>query len=282
MNAEGYEDLGSDLGREGYRLIESGITALWDGMQWAYEQQLLPLYEQHVRRNEYRAMTLDNDIMQCVAELRSVKAVVQQRIDDLREQSQDRGAAALRCVSAASMTDARDHFRLKMLYDAQYDKAQRTLMAIEAHIVSMEASLVNRRVMRALRTAASSSRAHGGDDDEEFEDAMDDLAEQNRTSQLVRESVEGAAELLADNTEVEEHMQQWLAAHQTCAATPPPPKMPPPPSSSPLSEVVAAEEEEVEGAPPVVAMAAAAAAAATAAAANQEGGESASLWAVAA
>lgn len=269
MNAEGYEDLGS----EGYRLIESGITALWDGVQWAYEQQLLPLYEQHIRRNEYRAMTLDNGIMQCVAELRSVKAVVQQRIDDLREQSQDRGAAALRCVSAASMTDARDHFRLKMLYDAQYDKAQRTLMAIEAHIVSMEASLVNRRVMRALRTAASSSRAHGGDDEEEFDEAMDDLAEQNRTSQLVRESVEGAAELLSDNTEVEEHMQQWLAAHQTCAvATPPPPKMPPPPSSSPLSEAV----------PPPVATAAAAAAAATAAAANQEGGEASSLWAVAA
>lgn len=235
-----------DIGSEGYQFLENGLVALWEGVQFVYEKQLLPLYDQHMRRNEFRAITLDNDIMACVAELRSVKAVVQQRIDDLREQSQERGAAALACVSAAAMSDARDHFRLKMLYDAQYEKAQRTLMAIEAHVVSMEASLVNRRVMRALRTAATSSSINNYDEDDNFVDTMDELAEQNRTSQLVRESVEGAPDLVSDNDEVEELMQQWLE-RQTCGAAlqtnPPPPKMPPPPVELPVApqKPVAAE-----------------------------------------
>lgn len=239
--------------------LESGVCALFSGVKWAYEEQLLPLYEQHVRRSEYRAMTLDNDIMQCVAELRSVKVLVQQRILELREQSTERGAQALRCVTETGFSDARDQFRLKMLYDAQYEKAQRTLMAIEAHVVSMEASLVNRRVMRALRSAAISTNTNTEkEEQDEFDDALDDLAEHNRTSQLVRESIEGAPDMLTNDSEVDEHMRRWLAVHQTCAAAvaaapptsgPPPPPPPPPAAAEATATPLHAAEEFEEEAP---------------------------------
>ena len=194
-----------------YRLMETitewvahvvGVCSdAWDGVRQAYDQ--------HTRRDEYRQMQADNDIAASVADLRGVKAMVHARLIELRAESDTHASKVLAHAQRRNTDDALVHFRLKMLYDAQYKHTQSTMSAIEAHIVALEATGMNRRVVRALRRG---SAACDEDDEQAAEDAIDDLAEQHSTTSRIIQLLSEAPNLALDDGAVdqEEELQRWL------------------------------------------------------------------------
>ena len=179
--------------------VVEACSGAWDGICKAYDN--------HSRRDEYRQMQADNDIAASVADLRGVKALVHSRLIELRAESDTHASKVLAYAQARNQPDARVHFRLKMLYDAQYKHTQSTMSAIEAHIVALEATAVNRRVVRALRRG---SAACDEDDEQTAEDAIDDLAEQQSTTTRIIELLSAAPNLAVDDGEVDEELSQWL------------------------------------------------------------------------
>lgn len=184
--------------------VVDACSGAWDGMCKAYDN--------HVRRDEYRQMQADNDIAASVADLRGVKALVHSRLIELRAESDTHASKVLAYAQARNQPDARVHFRLKMLYDAQYKHTQSTMSAIEAHIVALEATAVNRRVVRALRRG---SAVCDEDDEQTAEDVIDDLAEQQSTTTRIIELLSAAPNLAVDDGEVDEELSQWLKQSQS-------------------------------------------------------------------
>lgn len=192
-----------------YKQLAGACECAWNQLVQACDGQL--------RKLEYRQIQADNDIAESVAELRSVKASVNARLIELRAECDSNESKVLTlAASPKTRPDACVHFRLKTLYEAQYKHTQLTLSAIEAHIVALEATAVNRRVVRALRKGASCATPQ---DEDDAADTIDDLADQYSTTTRIMQILSAPPNLtVLDNpdeeTAADAEMSAWLLQQQ--------------------------------------------------------------------
>jgi hypothetical protein len=167
------------------------------------------LYEQHSRRDEFRRLQADTTVASSIAELRSVKAFVSARLIELRAETVSHAGSATICYDQGNHDDALAHYRLKLLYDAQITHTQRTAAAIEAHIISLEAQAIHRKVLRALKCGVD---AHSLDDldcaEDDAEIAVDTLSESHATSLRIMEVLSSAPAL--DTGATNTAMVEWM------------------------------------------------------------------------
>lgn len=186
-------------------------------------------YDFHTRREEYRQIQSENDIAASVAELRDVKAFVHSRLIELRAEAESHAKKVLKSMHDSCLRDARVHFGLKLLYDRQYLHTQETMSAIEAHIVSLEAMAVNRRVVRALRKGAAAATGGGDESELHADQAIDELAEQHETTQRIIDLLAQTSSNVAVDEDIDEQLHAWLSTQTS-------PPAPSPATSSALQE----------------------------------------------
>lgn len=183
-------------------VVSSVLSSVSDAVSDAYNA-MTDAIEQHQRADEFRRLQADNDIAASLAELRAVKAAAMARVLELKnERSNHRRAAC----AADTTDDARISVKLLLMYTNQCKHASETLLAIEAHIMSLETYAVHRRVMRALRTAGSHD-----DIDEEADAACDHAAERFGSSQRVLEMLRDVPSAIVDDCDVDRTMHELLS-----------------------------------------------------------------------
>jgi hypothetical protein len=166
-------------------------------------------YEQRSRANDYRRMQADNSMAACIAELRSVKAAAQERITAMRVETAVHARALGSELQDNDTEAAKVSTTLMLMYRTQCIHAMDTLVAIEAHILLLETHAVNRRVVRALKSAGPT------DDCEETdaEDALDLATERHDTSQRIMQIMREVPSSMVSQESVEQAMQQAFPCH---------------------------------------------------------------------
>jgi hypothetical protein len=182
-----------------------GANCLYGGVQ--------SLYDQHTRRDEFRRLQADNSVAASIAELRSVKSFVSARIIELRAEAALHETSVLQHSKNGSEEDAIAHFRLKLLYDGQITHTLQTAAAIEAHIISLEAQAIQRKVLRALKVGANAHSPLDMDEEESVAEAVSDtLSESRSTSMRIMEILSCSPDQPGDDNtnKTVEAMRQWI------------------------------------------------------------------------
>ncbi len=122
-----------------------------------------------------------------VANLLNIRALVDKRESELREQMESHRERAVQFVNENKVREARVQIRLRLLYDNQVVATQRVLTAIESHLVQIQSASLNKQVFLALH---DSSRALGTVDDEEVvDDVLDRLDEQHSQTKAIMDII---------------------------------------------------------------------------------------------
>lgn len=130
------------------------------------------------------SLTMDETI----AQLECVREKVYQREKNLREQMEEHRSLAIEYAKKKQTREAKMQIRLRLLYDNQLVNVQKTLTAIESHVIAVQSASLNRDVFLALN---DSSRALGDNiQDEEFvDDVLETLDEQTNNAQHIMELI---------------------------------------------------------------------------------------------
>ena len=123
-----------------------------------------------------------------IAQLECVRGKVYQREKNLREQMEEHRALAIEYAKKKQKREAKMQIRLRLLYDNQLVNVQKTLTAIESHVIAVQSASLNRDVFLALN---DSSRTLGDNiQDEEFvDDVLDTLDEQTNNAQHIMDLI---------------------------------------------------------------------------------------------
>lgn len=192
--------------------VSSMMTTVSDVVSDAYSA-VVSAIEQHQRADEFRQLQADNDIADSLAELRTVKAAAGARVLELKA---ERTTHRRDACAADSTDDARISVKLLLMYTKQYKHASETLLAIEAHIMSLETYAVHRRVIRALRTAGTQD-----DFDDEADVVSEHAAERFGSSQRVLEMLRDVPSAIVDDSDVDRTLRELLADRHTVFPTAP-------------------------------------------------------------
>lgn len=130
------------------------------------------------------SLTMDETI----AQLECVREKVYQREKNLREQMEEHRTLAIEYAKKKQTREAKMQIRLRLLYDNQLVNVQKTLTAIESHVIAVQSASLNRDVFLALN---DSSRALGDNiQDEDFvDDVLETLDEQTNNAQHIMELI---------------------------------------------------------------------------------------------
>lgn len=124
-------------------------------------------------------------IEETIERLERVRQQVCDREKALRERMESHRDRALVFAEKKQVREARMEIRLRLLYDNQVLAVQKTLTAIESHLVAIQSASLNREVFLALH---DSSRALGKgsiQDDDMVDDVLDKLDEQHDRSREI-------------------------------------------------------------------------------------------------
>lgn len=168
-----------------------------------------------------------------VAKLERVRETVVERERRLWEKMEHHRDRAAEHAGRGNLREAKMQIRLRMLYDGQIQNTQRTLTAIESHLVAIQSAVLNREVFLALHEG-SRALGHRGHDEDAVDDVLAELDEQHDQTRaimdIIQENPPDAASLDEDAIESE------LALLMCPTAEPPPPEMlilPAPPTTDP-------------------------------------------------
>lgn len=123
-----------------------------------------------------------------IAQLECVREKVYQREKNLRERMEEHRSLAIEYAKKKQKREAKMQIRLRLLYDNQLVNVQKTLTAIESHVIAVQSASLNRDVFLALN---DSSRALGDNiQDEDFvDDVLETLDEQTNNAQHIMELI---------------------------------------------------------------------------------------------
>ena len=123
-----------------------------------------------------------------IAQLECVREKVYQREKNLRERMEEHRSLAIEYAKKKQTREAKMQIRLRLLYDNQLVNVQKTLTAIESHVIAVQSASLNRDVFLALN---DSSRALGDNiQDEDFvDDVLETLDEQTNNAQHIMELI---------------------------------------------------------------------------------------------
>ena len=141
------------------------------------------------------------------------------------------------------MREGSMQIRLRLLYDEQIRRTQRTLTAIESHLLAIQQALLNREVVVALHEG-SRALGHRSHDEDLVDDVLEQLDEQHDQTRnimnIIQEHPPDVSDL--DDDTVEQELQRMIAKpieEEMDLLLPAPPKHPLP--------AVRPEEEEEDG-----------------------------------
>ncbi len=141
-----------------------------------------------------------------VARLERVRETVAGRERCLWERMENHRKRAADYAAEGKVREARMQIRLRMLYDGQILNTQRTLTAIESHLVAIQSAVLNREVFTALHEGSRALGHRGHDEDavDEVLDALDEQHDQTRAiMDIIQENPPDAASVDADAIETE-------------------------------------------------------------------------------
>tara|TARA_B110000090_G_scaffold82809_1_gene94257 strand:+ start:2147 stop:2824 length:678 start_codon:yes stop_codon:yes gene_type:complete len=150
-------------------------------------------------------LTLEESIEQ----LLSVRESVRTREHQLREDITQHERRARECVETTLIREARMSIKFKLIYEAQLDRVQRTLTALETHLLTLQNAVLNRQVFTVLRCG---NRALSPIDEDMAENVVEDLHDlQERTNDILQLlSVSDAVE--ADDDTVESELRRMQSS----------------------------------------------------------------------
>lgn len=147
-----------------------------------------------------------------IRRLESVREQVFQRESTLRETMEKHRRLASDYARQKQVREAKMQIRLRLLYDNQVMAVQKTLTAIESHLVAIQSANLNREVFLALH---DSSRALGKgslQDEDAVDDVLERLDEQHLQSQNIMDIINTSpmdANTLTDD-DVEKELQALM------------------------------------------------------------------------
>ena len=101
--------------------------------------------------------------------------------------------------------------RLRLLYDEQIRRTQRTLTAIESHLLAIQQALLNREVVVALHEG-SRALGHRNQDEDMVDDVLEQLDEQHDQTRnimsIIQENPPDVSEL--DDDAIENELQGMM------------------------------------------------------------------------
>jgi hypothetical protein len=166
-----------------------------------------------------------------VAKLERVRETVVVRERRLWERMEQHREKAAENACVGRLREAKMEIRLRMLYDGQIQNAQRTLTAIESHLVAIQSAVLNREVFLALHEG-SRALGHRGHDEDAVDDVLAELDEQHDRTRAIMD-------IIQENPPDEDAIENELAlliGPATDGADLPPPEMlifPAPPTTDP-------------------------------------------------
>ena len=183
-----------------------------------------------------------------IQRLESVREQVFQRESTLRETMEKHRRLASDYARRKQVREAKMQIRLRLLYDNQVMAVQKTLTAIESHLVAIQSANLNREVFLALH---DSSRALGKgslQDEDAVDDVLERLDEQHLQSQNIMDIINTSP--LDANTLTDDDVEKELQALMQDDTENPPPLTPILPTvpqttvmpSVPITQPVAVEE----------------------------------------
>ena len=145
-------------------------------------------------------------VEETVVKLERVRDTVAARERSLWERMEGHRERAMEYAAEGNVREARMQIRLRMLYDGQIQNTQRTLTAIESHLVAIQSAVLNREVFLALHEG-SRALGHRGYDEDVVDDVLETLDEQHDQTRtimdLIQENPPDASSLDADAIEDE-------------------------------------------------------------------------------
>lgn len=123
-----------------------------------------------------------------IGRLENVREQVCKREEILRKKMEHHRALAKKYAKLRQVREARMEIRLRLLYDSQVSSVQKTLTAIESHLIHLQSASLNREVFLALH---DSSRAlNGGIQDEDMVDVvLEKLEDQHEQTQQIMDLI---------------------------------------------------------------------------------------------
>lgn len=147
-----------------------------------------------------------------VAKLESVRETVASREARLWEKMENHRERAANFAAGGKVREARMQIRLRQMYDGQIQNTQRTLTAIESHLVAIQSAVLNREVFLALHEG-SRALGHRGHDEDAVDEVLESLDEQHDQTRaimdIIQENPPDASSL--DDEAIESELAQLMA-----------------------------------------------------------------------
>ena len=161
-----------------------------------------------------------------------------QKMETHRKRAQD-------YAKQKKMREARMQIRLRLLYDEQIRRTQRTTTAIESHLLAIQQALLNREVVVALHEG-SRALGHRNEDEDMVDDVLEQLDEQHDQTRnimsIIQENPPDVSDL--DDDTIENELQGMMESEILQEMT----MLPEAPTGglTPIQEA-GEEEEEADG-----------------------------------
>ena len=124
-----------------------------------------------------------------VNKLEHVRGTVVEREQRLWTKMEHHRDSAAEHANRGNLREAKMQIRLRMLYDGQIQNTQRTLTAIESHLVAIQSAVLNREVFLALHEG-SRALGHRGHDDGAVDDVLAELDEQHDQTRAIMDIIQ--------------------------------------------------------------------------------------------
>lgn len=151
-----------------------------------------------------------------VAKLESVRETVANREARLWEKMEHHRERATNYAAGGKVREARMQIRLRQMYDGQIQNTQRTLTAIESHLVAIQSAVLNREVFLALHEG-SRALGHRGHDEDAVDEVLETLDEQHDRTRaimdIIQENPPDASSL--DDEAIESELAQLMVPPST-------------------------------------------------------------------
>lgn len=147
-----------------------------------------------------------------IQRLERVRESVNSREEALWQKMETHRKRAQEYAKQKKMREARMQIRLRLLYDEQIRRTQRTITAIESHLLAIQQALLNREVVVALHEG-SRALGHRNEDEDMVDDVLEQLDEQHDQTRnimsIIQENPPDVSDL--DDDAIENELQGMMA-----------------------------------------------------------------------
>lgn len=124
-----------------------------------------------------------------IGRLENVRKQVCTREEILRKKMEHHRELAKKYATERQVREARMQIRLRLLYDSQVSSVQKTLTAIESHLIHLQSASLNREVFLALHDSSRALNGGGIQDEEMVDVVLEKLEDQHEQTQQIMDLI---------------------------------------------------------------------------------------------